>query len=219
MPRFVRVIVDPQGAYDFYIGLTQRTKGLYEPMADPGPFRKLATGFAFKAIDSSRFCAQYKRSIHHHAFVKKRAAHDIAADLHAHLTAEGAHHHDISVPGVYEHHEEGSRDARIWATARTLRDAKQQVSQPEGSRLAPAHRSGGHYPVTSAKIPITRDHVVLVSSHASLSAELITKLIGGRDYLQSLKSGGEASGGGGAAPSKGHIGGHASTILRQAGRR
>ncbi|EKM52021.1 uncharacterized protein PHACADRAFT_262470 [Phanerochaete carnosa HHB-10118-sp] len=149
-----------RGAHDFYVGLSDRTKGSFAPLADPGPMRMLVTGFASKAIDSDRFTTQYRRSIQHHAHVKKRTAHDIAVDLHAHLSAEGAHHFDVTHSGIYKHHEEGNRDAHIWATARSLRDAKQRVSQPAGKRLTPAHRGGGHYPLKCGKIPITRGHVI-----------------------------------------------------------
>jgi len=189
------------GAHDFYVGLSQRTKGNFEPISHAVTFKALATGFGSKAIDCDRYCARYKRSIQHHAFVKKRAAHDIAADLHTHLTAEGAHHYDVSVPGIYVPHDEGSRDARIWATARTLREAKQQITQPEGTRIAAAHRGGGHYAVTSGKIPITRTHVDTIVSRA-------------------IKQGPGSSGGsgGGGGGSKAHMGSRASAILRQAGR-
>ncbi len=93
------------------------------------PYQVLVTGFVKKILDTAKYAAKYRQTVEHQAFVQNRSASDIAADVHKDMSAAGALHHDVAVENVYVSSEQGDKNAKVWAAATTLKEAKQKLGK------------------------------------------------------------------------------------------
>ena len=91
--------------------------------------KDVTTGLVQKVLDTSRFARKYSSRIEQLAFVQKRSANEIAEDLHNELASSGAQHHSISVKNIYTRNDVGAKNAKIWATSKSMSEAKAQLRQ------------------------------------------------------------------------------------------
>ena len=75
----------------------------------------------------------YTSRIQREAFVQKRSPDAIAADLHREMLRSGALHHNVFAQNIYVENEAGTKNARVWGSAKSLKEAKAQVECAEST--------------------------------------------------------------------------------------
>ncbi|KAF8232768.1 hypothetical protein L208DRAFT_1377521 [Tricholoma matsutake] len=154
-------------ALEFYRGLAERTGGKVVNLGDSNALPILIAGSVLEAVDAEGLVAQYQADIRSKAKDQKIDASQISQKLHSDLSAAGVQHYTLAVENMYQKHEQGEQNVRIWFNAENLDEAKGKIKEVEGSRLLEKYVAGGVLSPTVSKQPVeTVVHKSLVRSEA-----------------------------------------------------
>lgn len=98
-------------------------------LGDSNALPILIAGSVLEAVDAEGLVAQYQADIRSKAKDQKIDASQISQKLHSDLSAAGVQHYTLAVENMYQKHEQGEQNVRIWFNAENLDEAKGKIKE------------------------------------------------------------------------------------------